>query len=138
MDTLIEIVYVGKKPWARDNVAGSGKAWDGPGDVQEVTVNQAKMLLKYQDQWGLANEKDAAKVDGPITVKVTDPQSGKSEEVPASVLAKPLETMTKAELTAFGASIKLTLAPALSKKQMIDAIEEAQKGPAPLQAGVAP
>lgn len=138
MDTLIEIEYVGKKPWARDNVAGSGKAWNGPGDVQEVTVNQAKTLLKYPDQWALANEGDASKVDGPVMVKVTDPQSGKSEDVPAAVLAKPLEAMTKAELTAFGASIKLTLAPALSKKQMIDAIEEAQKGPEPLKAGVAP
>lgn len=138
MDNLIPILYVGKKPWTRDNVAGSGKAWNGPGDVQEVTANQAKVLLKYPDQWGLANEADVANVSGPVTVTVTNPQSGETEEIPASVLAKPLETMTKAELTAFGASINLSLAPALSKKAMIDAIEEAQKGPEPLQPGVAP
>lgn len=135
---MIDIIYVGKKPWTRDNVAGSGKAWAGNGDVQQVTENQAKALLKYPDQWALAHDKDAAKVDGPITVAVTDPQSGVTTEVPAAVLAKPLESMSKAELTAYGASINLKLAPALSKKQMIDAVEEAQKGPEPLHAGVAP
>ncbi|MDE4918270.1 hypothetical protein ACUXAV_000309 [Cupriavidus metallidurans] len=135
---MIEIIYVGKKPWTRDNVAGSGKAWDGPGDVQEVTENQAKVLLKYPDQWALANEKDAEKVGGPVTVAVTDTQTGVTTDVPATVLAKPYEKMNKAELVTFGASIKLALDPAMSKKAMIDAIEEAQKGPEPLQPGVAP
>jgi hypothetical protein len=135
---MIPIIYVGKKPWTRDNVAGSGKAWDGQGDVQEVTENQAKTLLKYPDQWALADEADADLVAGPVTVPVTDPQSGETRDVPATVLKKPLETMSKAELVTYGASIKLTLAPALSKKAMIDAIEEAQKGPEPLQPGVAP
>lgn len=135
---MIEIIYVGKKPWTRDNVAGSGKAWDGPGDVQEVTENQAKVLLKYPDQWALANDKDAKKVEGPVTVPVTDPQSGDTTDVPATVLAKPIEKMNKGELVTFAASIKLALDPAMSKKAMIDAIEEAQKGPEPLQPGVAP
>jgi hypothetical protein len=135
---MIPIIYVGKKPWTRDNVAGSGKAWEGPGDVQEVTENQAKVLLKYPDQWALADEADAANVAGPVTVAVTDLQSGETTDVPADSLKKPLETMSKAELTAYGASIKLKLPAALSKKDMIDAIEEAQKGPEPLQPGVAP
>lgn len=135
---MIDIVYVGNKPWTMDNVAGSGKAWDGPGDVQTVSENQAKILLRYPDQWGLADEADAQAVEGPVTVSVTDPGTGEQTEVTEDSLKKPLENMTKVELAAYGASINLKLAPALSKKQMVDAIEEAQKGPEPLQQGVAP
>lgn len=135
---MIGIVYVGLKPWARDNVAGSGKSWAGRGDVQEVSENQAKMLLKYPDQWGLENPEDADRLGGPVTVSVIDPTTGEKTEVAQSSLAKPLEKMSKAELAAFGARMKLSLAPTLSKKQMIDAIEEAEKGPEPLQPGVAP
>lgn len=135
---MIGIVYVGLKPWARDNVAGSGKSWAGRGDVQEVSENQAKMLLKYPDQWGLDNPEDADQLGGPVMVSVIDPTTGEKTEVAQSSLAKPLEKMSKAELAAFGAKMKLSLAPTLSKKQMIDAIEEAQKGPEPLQPGVAP
>ncbi|AOY90560.1 hypothetical protein BKK79_00985 [Cupriavidus sp. USMAA2-4] len=135
---MIPIEYVGKKPWTRDNVAGSGKAWEGPGDVQEVCVNQARMLLKHPDQWALANPDDAALVDGPVMVAVTDPGTGEQTEVTQDSLAKPLEKMSKAELAAYAASIKLSLQPTLNKKQIIDAIELAEKGPDPLQAGVTP
>lgn len=132
---MIPIIYVGKKPWTRDNVAGSGKAWDGPGDVQEVTENQAKTLLKYPDQWALENPDDAELLTGPVTVTVVDPGGGASTEVTADSLRKPIEAMSKAELTVFGTTLNLKLAPALSKKQMIDTIEEAQKGPEPMKAG---
>lgn len=136
--TLIALVYVGKKPWTMDNVAGSGKAWNGAGDVQEVTVNQAKRLLKHPDQWALNDPGDASLVDGDITVPVTD-SNGRTTEIPAKDLRKPLELMTKPQLVAFAlAELKLELRPALSKPKMIDAIEEAQKGPDPLQPGVAP
>lgn len=135
---MIALVYVGLKPWTMDNVAGSGKAWDGPGDVQEVTVNQAKRLLKHPDQWALNNPEDAALVDGEITVPVTD-SNGRTTEIPAKELKKPLELMTKPQLVAYAlAELKLELNPVLAKPKMIDAIEEAQKGPEPLQAGVAP
>ncbi|NSX14952.1 hypothetical protein HTY52_12790 [Cupriavidus taiwanensis] len=129
---LIALAYVGKKPWTLDNVAGSGKAWNGPGDVQEVTVNQARRLLKHPDQWALANPEDAAIVSGEITVQLTAP-NGETSEVPATVLKKPIEKMSKPELAAYAlAELKLELAPALSKAAMINAIEEAQKGPEPM------
>ncbi|MBB3010630.1 hypothetical protein [Cupriavidus alkaliphilus] len=129
---LIALEYVGKKPWTLDNVAGSGKAWNGPGDVQEVTVNQARRLLKHPDQWALANPEDAELVDGEVTVQVTHP-SGETSEVPAAVLKKPIEKMSKPELAAYALTeLKLELAPNLSKKAMIDAIEEAIKGAEPM------
>ncbi|CAN7308359.1 hypothetical protein LJR296_001464 [Cupriavidus necator] len=129
---LIALVYVGKKPWTLDNVAGSGKAWEGPGDVQEVTVNQARRLLQHPDQWALDNPEDAAIVAGEITVQVTEP-SGKTVEVPAAVLKKPIEKMSKPELVAYAlAELKLELAPQLSKAGMVNAIEEAIKGAEPM------
>ncbi|CAG2132510.1 hypothetical protein [Cupriavidus numazuensis] len=132
---LIALMYVGKKPWTFDNVAGSGKAWDGPGDVQEVTVNQARRLLQHPDQWALANQEDAALVSGEVTVQVTEP-SGKTVEVPATVLKKPFEKMSKPELAAYAKTeLKLDLLPALSKAAMINAIEEALKGPEPMTEG---
>ena len=63
MSNLVPVVYVGNKPHAFDNIAHSGKSWQGKGDVQEVTDAQAKLLLKYPDQWALANEADRAAVD---------------------------------------------------------------------------
>ena len=135
MIVLIALIYVGKKPWTFDNVAGSGKAWSGPGDIQEVTLNQARRLLKHPDQWALANPDDAALVDGEATVQVIEP-NGETSDVPASVLKKPFEKMTKPELTAYAlAELKLELPQSLSKAGMVNAIEEALKGPEPMTEG---
>lgn len=132
---LVAIAYVGRKLWTLDNVAGSGKAWAGNGDVQEVTVNQARRLLKHPDQWALANPEDEALVSGEITVQVTEP-NGETSEVPASVMKKPLEKMSKPELVAYALTeLKLELAPSLSKAGLINAIEEALKGPEPMTEG---
>lgn len=129
MTELVDIKYVGKKPFALDNVAGSAKLWNGNGDIQSVTVAQAKILLKYPDQWGLANAADAEVVDKPVTFTVdtgTDEQGQtQSEEVSAEDLTKPLERMTKPELVAlakvkFGAELDVSKA----KKLLIDQIEE--------------
>lgn len=129
MTELVDIKYVGKKPFALDNVAGSGKLWNGNGDVQTVTANQAKILLKYPDQWGLANAEDAALVDKPVTVEIetgADEQGQtQTEEVNAEALTKPLERMTKPELVAL-AKLKFNadLDVSKAKKALIDQIEE--------------
>lgn len=52
-DQTVAVRYVGKKPTAQDNVAKSGKLWEGNGDVQWVTSKQAKILTRYADQWAL-------------------------------------------------------------------------------------
>lgn len=126
MTKLIPIVYVGKKPFAFDNVARSGKCWQGKGDVQEVTDVQAKQLLKYPDQWALANEEDLATVNAPQSLTVTG-ESGEQVAVNPDDLAKPLEAMTKAELIALAKhKWGKDLESKLSKKVMIDHIEEWQ------------
>ena len=124
MSQLIKIVYVGKKPFAYDNVAKSGKVWQGNGDVQEVTEDQAKQLLKFPDQWDVVDAQDAGIVDTPSTTEVTD-EDGETVNVDNTDLKKPLEKMTKAELVAlakakWGKELDVTS----GKKLLIDAIEE--------------
>lgn len=127
MSTLINIVYVGKKPTAYDNVAKSGKCWNGNGDVQEVTEDQAKQLLKFPDQWQLADEADREAVDTPTTVEVKD-EEGNDVQVDAADLGKPLEKMTKPELVALAkARWGKELDVSKAKKLLIDAIEEFER-----------
>lgn len=129
MTEMVDIKYVGKKPFALDNVAGSGKLWNGAGDIQPVTQPQAKILLKYPDQWALAKAEDAAAVEQPVTMEVetgTDEQGEmQTEQVDTEALDKPLERMSKPELVAlakvkFDADLDVTKA----KKALIDQIEE--------------
>lgn len=126
MSNLVPIVYVGNKPHAFDNIAHSGKSWQGKGDVQEVTDAQAKLLLKYPDQWALANEADRATVEAPVSIQSQD-ENGEAVTIDPNDLKKPLEKMNKAELAALAKqSWDKELDPAMTKKAMIDQIEEWQ------------
>ncbi len=126
MSNLVPVVYVGNKPHAFDNIAHSGKSWQGKGDVQEVTDAQAKLLLKYPDQWALANEADRAAVEAPVSIEGKD-ENGEAVTIDPDDLKKPLEKMNKAELSALAKqSWDKELDPAMTKKAMIDQIEEWQ------------
>jgi pyruvate-formate lyase len=126
MSYLVPVVYVGNKPHAFDNIAHSGKSWQGKGDVQEVTDAQAKLLLKYPDQWALANEADRAAVEAPVSIQSTD-EAGEAVTIDPDDLKKPLEKMNKAELSALAKqSWDKELEMAMTKKAMIDQIEEWQ------------
>ena len=126
MSNLVQVVYVGNKPHAFDNIAHSGKSWQGNGDVQEVTDAQAKLLLKYPDQWALANEADRAAVEAPVSIEGKD-ENGEAVTIDPDDLKKPLEKMNKAELAALAKqSWDKELDPAMTKKAMIDQIEEWQ------------
>ena len=126
MSNLVPVVYVGNKPHAFDNIAHSGKSWQGKGDVQEVTDAQAKLLLKYPDQWALANEADRAVVEAPVSIEGKD-ENGEAVTIDPDDLKKPLEKMNKAELAALAKqSWDKELDPAMTKKAMIDQIEEWQ------------
>lgn len=132
MSHLIKIVYVGKKPFATDNVAGSRKVWNGHGDVQQVTEAQAKTLLKYPDQWDVVDADDAGLVNEPTTVHVTD-EDGQDVSVTTDDLAKPLEKMSKPELIAYAkAKWDKQLDARKSTKNLIDAIEEFERDLAPI------
>jgi hypothetical protein len=124
MSELIKIVYIGNKPSAYDNVAKSGACWSGKGDVQEVTEAQAKQLLKYPDQWALADQADAAAVENSGTVNVQN-EDGENVAVTTADMNKPLEKMTKAELVGLAqAKWGKELSVDKNKKDLIDAIEE--------------
>lgn len=127
MSQLIKIVYVGKKPTAYDNVAKSGKCWSGNGDVQEVTADQAKQLLKFPDQWALFDEADVEAVNTPGSTEVTD-ENGEQVQIGSDALKKPLEKMSKEELVALAkAKWDKELDAKKAKKLLIDAIEEFER-----------
>ena len=106
------IQYVGKKPMAFDNVAGSRKIWEGHGDVQEVSAEQAKILLKFPDQWALDDPDEAARLAD------ASPEADRAAK-------KPLEKMSKTELLVLAkAEFGHELPPTLSRKLMIDQIED--------------
>lgn len=121
---LIKIQYIGSKPVAYDNVAKSGVSWTGHGDIQSVTDIQAKILLKFPDQWALVDKKDAAVVNTPISLKVID-EDGDEVLVDPTVLNKPLDRMTKSELLGYAKNKwGKVLDARSSSKSMIDKIEE--------------
>lgn len=124
---LIPVRYIGNKPAAYDNIARSGVTWNGYGDVQEVTDAQAKLLIKYADQWELVDEDDAEAVNAPVSINVID-EDGDRVSVDPETLNKPLEKMSKPELVAlakdrWGKHIDARW----STKRMIDQIEEWQR-----------
>lgn len=120
--SLVQVVYVGRKPFAVDNVAQSGKQWMGHGDVQEVTPAQARLLVKYPDQWRLVSDKDVAALEASTVMQQTT-DDGEVVEVNKDDLQKPVERMNKTELMALAQTMGKELAPTLSKKAMADQIE---------------
>lgn len=127
MANLIAVRYVGNKPAAYDNVARSGVTWNGFGDVQHVTDAQAKVLLKYPDQWTLANQDDAATVATPVSIQVTD-EAGDQVSIDPDALTKPLEHMSKPELKAYAFNKwGKELDARKSTKALIDQIEEFER-----------
>lgn len=124
MANLIKLVYVGNKPAAYDNIARSGVTWNGKGDVQEVTDAQAKLLLKFADQWQLADPKDKAAIEKPVSIAVTD-EAGKVEVIDPEALKQPIEKMSKTELSALAKNKwGKDLSVNKNRKDMIDQIEE--------------
>jgi hypothetical protein len=56
----MKIKYVGKKDFAVDSVTGSGKCWNGAGDIQSVTDEQGIKLLKHPDEFAEVNADHSA------------------------------------------------------------------------------
>lgn len=120
--TTIKVEYIGKKPFCIDNVAKSGKVWNGPGDVQEVTPQQAKILTGYADQWMLVDAGDTDAMEAPNTVATADAQ-GNAVLTDAADLQGPLEKMTATELVAY-AKLKYgkDLKPNRGRKVLLDEV----------------
>ena len=90
MATYVSLRYIGKKPSAVDNIAHSRVTWDGYGDTQMVTDAQAKMLLKFPDQWELDNPEDQAIVDAPQSIVAIDEDGDPVVIDPADVALDPV------------------------------------------------
>ena len=123
--TKIAVRYVGKKPVAFDNVANSGKSWNGHGDVQEVTPAQAKTLTGYADQWQLADGVELEEVQTTINVPTGNDES---VDVTGEEIDGDIHAMTKPQLMAYAKHmLDKELKPVMAKAEMIDQIEEWQK-----------
>lgn len=121
---MIAIKYVGRKTFCYDTVAHTGKTWSGPGDVQEVSAPQARHLLKYPDQWALANPDDAANLDHIVSILTTD-EDGANVTVEESDLKKPLEKMSRAELKVYAkVHFNKDLDARQSRTLMLNQVEE--------------
>ncbi len=121
-DQTIAVRYVGKKPTAQDNVAKSGKLWEGNGDVQWVTPKQAKILTVYADQWALDEAQDGEAVNRAGGVEIVDAAGG-TVVIAESDLTGPVEKMTVAELVAFAqVTYGKTLNGKLGRKVLLDEV----------------
>lgn len=127
MTELVKIQYVGNKKSAFDNVARTGLTWEGYGDIKEVREDQARLLLKYPDQWILIDEGDRERVEAPQSIKVVD-EDGDTVVIDPDAFRKPIEKMTKAEIVAYAANkFGKKLDVDKPKKMLIDAVEEFER-----------
>ena len=60
------MVYVGKKPFKSDTVAGTGIVWAGFGDVQEVPHKPAVIMMRHPDVWLVKAKFDALTKSGEL------------------------------------------------------------------------
>ena len=130
---MVKVKYVGQKPAAIDTIAGTGKVWNGNGDVHDVTERQARALIAYPERWALVDGKDLAKVDKEhVTRFILD---GTRVEVAESDLKKQIEKMSKEELMAYALErFQKSFNPKMGRTAMIDTIEELARGMDPFVA----
>lgn len=93
---MAKIMYVGKKPSKKDNVAGTEAFWARHGDVQEVTDPETvEKLLKHTDCWRLVADEEAERGDGvqagtmPADTVIPEAKTTKPSKAKSKV--KPIE-----------------------------------------------
>lgn len=142
-----QIKYIGKKEFFPDFIAQSGSCWNGYGDVQDVTDDQAKKLLVFADEFAEKGAHDALLVEqaeeAANLAQIPAPDNGVSQPenpgVPASagladaapsqasgISADEISAMNKAELTDLAAGNGIVINPAAPvaalRKQLIAAL----------------
>lgn len=129
---MIRVKYVGKKPFAVDNIARSGIVWNGHGDVQDCADGVARAVLAYPDQWVVADQEDAVRAaKEPMTIFLTP--EGERLAFADADLKKNLEKMSADELRAYALRhYRKTFPPRMSTKRLLDEVEELIKGMDPL------
>lgn len=129
----VNVMYVGMKPFAIDNVSGSGATWEGRGSVASVTRAQARRLLSYPDQWWLEGP-----VPTPAEVEASVAEFFAGRGVPADVaLPKVLDEMNVEELREYalkeyGHKLSASTTSVKAAREEIDALEaldQQERGP---------
>lgn len=86
--TSVLVEYVGSKDRKEDNVSGSGTVWNGPGDVQPVTLIQWGLLSKHPGVWRKVQESAPATLEPRVADAAKAPEAAKA----LSLSSKPEET----------------------------------------------
>lgn len=77
---VVEIAYVGNKPYKEDNICKTGAVWFGHGDVQKIERKYVPMLLKHPDVWMLKTEFEAKfGKPNPIAAAINPPATRPAE-----------------------------------------------------------
>ena len=131
-ESMVDVMYVGRKPFAVDNVAGSGQTWTGNGDVKPVTEDEALVLEGFPDQWQRAPKTGEpptpAQVDA--NAKAFFAKDGKA----TAALKRPPRDRTLAELQKdakrkYGAILKSkSLKGALEELAALEEDDEHERG----------
>lgn len=146
----VPIKYIGKKDFFPDFISQSGKSWNGYGDVQEVTADQAKKLLVHDGEFAekgvhdallVKQEEERAAAENAEATQTgsenAEGQSGPSPENEARPAQAAIEKPTQEEIFSFNKSELLALAathavnvnvdaPVVTlRKQLIDALHQA-------------
>lgn len=58
--TTVNVVYLGRKPFKQDNVAGTGIVWHGHGNIQRVPVTALAKLLEHPAVWSVTGDEELA------------------------------------------------------------------------------
>jgi hypothetical protein len=117
------VMYVGPKPFAVDNVTGSGATWEGRGSTASVTPEQAKRLFGYPDQWWPEGKLPTLEE---VTERLKEFFASNGGGIPDGVvLPKTLDEMNLTELRDYARSeYGANLPVSLNEKQARSEIEE--------------
>lgn len=116
---VVFVMYVGSKPYAIDNVAGTGLTWEGRGAVQPVPAAKAKKFLQFPDQWW-----PEGPVPTPEEVAARMKEFFAGNAIPQGVvLPKDLAEMDEAELVEYAfKEYGQHLKPTLTRAQLLEEI----------------
>jgi len=104
----IPIKYVGlKETGDSDHLYGTNIVWKGPGDVQEVPEDKAKLLMNHPDVWKDApkaaeRKEDPLVAEAPQSKRITETED---DHVAAKIHLMPKEDLIRYALTEFNERI---------------------------------
>jgi hypothetical protein len=120
-EKMVQVRYVGNKPWTIDCVGKTGITWDGRGSVRDVPAEVAKKLLVFADQWQLDDGSplpDAKSIEASLAAMHS--QTGAITNAP-----KHPDAMTKMELVEFASKEHgLELGVESTKEELLRTIED--------------